>query len=52
MFQSAKDGTRSRGYGALSSRLAADWNVLDVPNGEGGPDSGNRSFAQPQIGTS
>ena len=52
MFQSAKDGTRSRGYGALSSRLAADWNVVDVPNGGGAAESGHRSFAQPPIGTS
>lgn len=52
MFQPAKDGTRSRGYSALSSRLAADWNVVDVPIGEGAADSGWSSVAQPPIGTS
>ncbi len=34
MFQSANEGTRIRGYGALSSPLAAAWNLVDVPNGE------------------
>lgn len=45
MFQAAKGS-------ALGSGSIAYWSSMDVPNGEGVPDSGGHSFAQPLIGTS